>query len=108
MKRSAAPHLLSMQATDVLDRLGQRISLARRARRMTQPDLAAQVGVGLSTLRQIERGAPTVQIGYYMAALWYLDLLGELHASVERLGRESATVVLLEQDAMGNGSRSTR
>ena len=99
MKRSASAHLLPLAAEELLRTLGNRISLARRARRLTQPDLAAKVGVGLSTMRQIECGAPTVQIGFYIAALWALDMLQELQAAVEELGRASATAVFLEQDA---------
>lgn len=99
MKRSASTHLLPLAAEEVLRTLGRRIRLARGVRRLTQPDLAAKVGVGLSTMRQIESGAPTVQIGFYVAALWALDMLQELQEAVEGLGRASATAVLLEQDA---------
>lgn len=96
MKTSASPHLLSLDAEDLLRHLGQRISLARRARQLTQPDLAAKTGVGLSTITQIEKGAPTVQIGFYINALWALDLLRELHQAIEQLGRTSSTAVLME------------
>lgn len=99
MKRSASSHLLPLAAEELLRTLGGRIRLARGARRLTQPDLAAKVGVGLSTMRQIECGSPTVQIGFYVAALWALDLLQELQEPVAQLGRASATAVLLEQGA---------
>lgn len=66
---------------------------------MTQPDLAAKVGVGLSTLRQIERGAPNVQAGFYVTALWALDLLDELLDAASVLGRSSSIGILLEQAA---------
>lgn len=61
---------------DALEDLGERISLARRARRLTQPDLAAKAGIGLSTLLSIEKGAPTVQIGSVLMVLWALGLEG--------------------------------
>jgi len=99
MKRSATLHLLPLPAEELLRVLGERIYLARRARKLTQPDLAAQVGVGLSTLRLMETGAPTVQIGFYMSTLWALDLLDELKEGVQTLGRGSATGVLLENEA---------
>ena len=99
MKRSASPHLLPLPAEDLLRVLGERIHLARRARQLTQPDLAAQVGIGLSTLRLIESGAPTVQVGFYVMTLWALDLLEELRGSVETLGRDSSIGVLLENEA---------
>ena len=96
MKTSASLHLLSLDAEDLLRHLGQRISLARRARHLTQPDLAVKTGVGLSTITQIEKGAPTVQIGFYINALWALDLLRELQQAVEQLGRGSSTAVFIE------------
>jgi transcriptional regulator with XRE-family HTH domain len=61
---------------DALTDLGERISLARRARRLTQPDLAAKAGIGLSTLLSIEKGHPTVQIGSVLMVLWALGLEG--------------------------------
>ncbi len=61
---------------DSLADLGERISLARRARRLTQPDLAAKAGIGLSTLLAVERGAPSVQIGSVLMVLWALGLEG--------------------------------
>jgi hypothetical protein len=39
---------------------------------------AARLGVSAPTLRDIERGAPTVQIGTWINALWALDALEEL------------------------------
>ncbi len=98
MKTSASLHLLSLDAEALLRQLGQRISLARRARQLTQPDLAAKTGVGLSTITQIEKGAPTVQIGFYINALWALDLLRELQLAVEQLGRTSSTAVFIEDE----------
>ena len=104
MKRSASVHLIPLPAEKLLRVLGERICLARRARKLTQPDLAAQVGVGLSTLRQIETGAPTVQIGFYVSALWALDLLDELRDSVQTLGRESSIGLLLENESRPSGA----
>ncbi len=110
MKRSAAAHLLPLQAEDLLVQLGGRISLARRARGITQPDLAAKAGMGVSTLTQIEKGVPTVQIGFYLAALWALDLLDSLMPAVTALGRDAGTSALLEEPVpmrvRGRSSRS--
>lgn len=75
MKTSAKIQLLPFEAEDVLRGLGERISVARRARGLTQADLAAKAGVGLSTIVAIEKGRPTVQFGFWLSALWALDLL---------------------------------
>ncbi|WP_423599594.1 transcriptional regulator [Roseateles sp. MS654] len=72
---------------DSLADLGERISLARRARRLTQPDLAAKAGIGLSTLLAIEKGAPTVQIGSVLMVLWALGLEGTFD-SLSNLGSD--------------------
>ena len=39
---------------------------------------AARIGVSVPTLRDMERGAPTVQIGSWANALWALDRLEDL------------------------------
>jgi hypothetical protein len=39
---------------------------------------AERIGVSVPTLRAMERGAPTVQLGAWVNALWALDRLPEL------------------------------
>lgn len=78
MKRSASPATLSLPAEDALLRLGDRISLARRARMLTQADLASKSGISLSTMSAIESGSPTVQIGFYLNVLFALNALDGL------------------------------
>jgi transcriptional regulator with XRE-family HTH domain len=87
--KTSATHVLAIESEDLLRELGHRISIARRARGITQADLAAQVGAGLSTVRHIEGGAPSVQIGYVVGCLWALELVEELRPSVLSLGRGS-------------------
>ena len=43
--------------------LGNRVRLARRQRRWTVEELATRVGVGVATMRKVERGDLTVAIG---------------------------------------------
>lgn len=69
---------MSLPAEDALLRLGTRINRARRARMLTQADLASKSGLSLSTLAAIESGSPTVQIGFYLGVLHALDALGGL------------------------------
>ena len=80
-----------MPAEDALQRLGSRISSARRARYLTQADLAAKAGVSLSTMAAIESGEPTVQIGFYLGALFALDALEGLER-VATLTDDEATM----------------
>ena len=58
--------------------LGGRLHAARIAGNQTMAVLAARLGVSVPTLRDMERGAPTVQIGTWINALWALDRLEEL------------------------------
>lgn len=96
MKSSASRAKLPLPAEDALLRLGERISRMRRARYLTQADLAVKSGVSLSTMVAIEAGAPTVQIGFYLGALFALDALEGLeHVAV--LAEDPATVERLSE-----------
>lgn len=72
------PHTHSPQTLDAARVLGLEIARARRARRWTTEELAERGGVSRTTLRSIERGAPTVAIGtvFEIATLLGLDLFG--------------------------------
>jgi transcriptional regulator with XRE-family HTH domain len=75
MKKSASRAYLPLPAEDALSRLGERISLVRRARMWTQSELALKSGIGMSTMGAIESGSPTVQMGFYLGVLFALDAL---------------------------------
>ncbi|MBU6512480.1 MAG: helix-turn-helix transcriptional regulator [Betaproteobacteria bacterium] len=96
MKKSAATHTLPFEAEDLLRELSGRIRVARRAQGLTQADLAARAGVGTQTMYAVEKGAPTVQMGYWLSVLWALGVLGELHSAVSQLGRSEGDLALLE------------
>lgn len=96
MKKSASRSSLPPPAEDALARLGGRISTLRRARFLTQSDLAAKAGTSLSTLAAIEDGEPTVQIGFYLTALWALDSLAGLDRVATLADDESMVERLVE------------
>ncbi|MCM2309052.1 MAG: helix-turn-helix domain-containing protein [Sulfuritalea sp.] len=75
------------EAQDVLSRLSERISIARKARDWTQADLADRAGIGRGTLIEIEKGSPYVGMDSYMKTLWALNL----HHDMDKVG-------LLESD----------
>jgi len=66
------------ESANALTDLGRRLRAARIARNQTMAVFAARLGVSVPTLRDMERGAPTVQIGTWINALWALDRLEEL------------------------------
>jgi DNA-binding XRE family transcriptional regulator len=96
MKKSASLHRLPFEAEDVLLALAARVRVVRRARSLTQADLAVKAGISMTTMVAIEKGAPTVQMGYWLSTLWALDLLEGLAAQLATLGREDGDVALLE------------
>ena len=78
MKKIQSADILPYRASQLIEQIGQRISLARRARLWTQADLAAKIGVSVNTLVSIEKGRATVAFGLIVKALWALDCLDGL------------------------------
>lgn len=91
--------MLPLPAEDTLVRLGGRINRARRARMLTQADLASKSGVSLSTLSAIESGSPTVQMGFYLGVLFALDVLDGLD-KVAVLTDDATLVNRLSEDLL--------
>ena len=75
MKKIQSADILPYRAAQLVEQVGHRISLARRARLWTQADLAAKIGVSVNTLVSIEKGRATVAFGLIVKALWALDCL---------------------------------
>ena len=61
-----------------LSELGIRLKTLRLARNDTMAVFAQRLGVSAGTLRAMERGTATVQIGAWVRALWVLDHLDDL------------------------------
>lgn len=64
----------------VLRMLGTRLRGARLARNEPMALFAERIGVSVPTLRDMERGSPKVQIGFWMNAFWVLGRLDEIVA----------------------------
>lgn len=76
--------VLGSDERDSLRRLGLCVRLARLRRNLSQDDLAARMGVGRSSVVQLEKGGPGIGIGILLKALTvfgYTERLGELLAS---------------------------
>ncbi|MBK8745520.1 helix-turn-helix domain-containing protein [Propionivibrio sp.] len=88
MAKTIAPLLPS--TTELLQRFGERLRLARRRRRLTAKQMAERAGMAPMTLRSLERGGSGVTMGAYLAVMQVLgiekdmDLLG----AADLLGRE--------------------
>lgn len=66
------------RVASALSNLGHRLAIARKARELTQEDLASAAGVGLSTLRKVEAGAQGVAVGNVLRILQALGLLAQV------------------------------
>jgi transcriptional regulator with XRE-family HTH domain len=71
--------------------LGERVALSRKARGLTQRDLAHIAGVGVSSIVSLETGQPGVAIGTLARALDAMDLLGEMERLVVAQRDEEVT-----------------
>ena len=60
---------------ETLAELGRRLRAARIERNDTMEVFAQRLGVSVGTVRAMERGAPTVQVGAWLNALWILNKL---------------------------------
>jgi len=89
----ATSHQALPQTVDAVKVLGLEVARARRARRWTEAELAERAGISAVTLRNIQRGVPTVGIGtvFEVATILGIDLFGAdrdgLQSMVER-GRD--------------------
>jgi transcriptional regulator with XRE-family HTH domain len=66
-----------------LKALGTRLHAARLDRNDTMATFAERLGVSERTVRAMEHGLPTVQIGTWLAALSMLDALAPLERILE-------------------------
>jgi transcriptional regulator with XRE-family HTH domain len=70
-------------STVALKELGQRLRDARLARNDPMAIFAERLGVSERTVRAMEQGRPTVQVGTWVQALWVLDALESLDRILE-------------------------
>jgi transcriptional regulator with XRE-family HTH domain len=82
-------------AARALAKLGRDISRARRRRRLSQASLAERSGIGLNTLRRLERGTPGGSIEHLARVL---HVLGEVERLADLLDTAADTVGLVMMD----------
>jgi len=72
MKRTK--YVLLPRLTKLLGEFGEDIKLARLRRKLNVEQVAERAGISRSTLWQIEKGLPSVSMGYYAQVLFVLGL----------------------------------
>ena len=82
-------------AARALAKLGRDISLARRRRRLSQASLAERSGIGLNTLRRLEKGEPGGSIENLARVL---HVLGEIERLEHLLDTGADTIGLVMMD----------
>lgn len=65
---------------DGAQRIGERLSTARKRRRLTLRELAAKAGISYDTARAVEAGNLQTGLGAYLAILWAMGLESEILA----------------------------
>lgn len=61
-------------------RIGERLTMARKRRRLTVRELASKAGVSYDTARAVEAGNLQTGLGAYLAMLWAMGLESEIQA----------------------------
>jgi transcriptional regulator with XRE-family HTH domain len=93
-------HTFAPQTLDAARVLGLRIAEGRRRRRWTQAELGERAGVSRATVRNAERGEPTVAIGvmFELATLAGVELFGVPSGELSGLvARERDRLALLPE-----------
>ena len=71
------------EAREILRQLGARLRALRLERNDTMAVMAERLGVSERTVRALEEGRPTVQIGTWLHALWLFDELRPLEGLLQ-------------------------
>ncbi len=72
--------MFSENIQSILQQLGDRLRAERVARNESQTRFAARIGVSVPTLRRMEQGDATAQIGHWLTALTLLGRIADAEA----------------------------
>ncbi|TQO21139.1 DNA-binding XRE family transcriptional regulator [Rhodoglobus vestalii] len=106
---SQRDHPTSAPVIDALTILGLQIAAGRRDRRWTAADLADRAGISPRTLRNVERGLPSVSIGivFEVAVLVGIPLYGASDDELRDVRRRAADrLALLPQRVRESASEA--
>jgi transcriptional regulator with XRE-family HTH domain len=93
------------ETAEILSQLGSRLRAARINRNDTMEVFAERLGVSVGTVRAMERGAPTVQVGAWLNALW---LLNEIDSLLPVLKPKESLLERFKAEEKGRRQRASR
>ena len=93
------------ETAEILSQLGSRLRAARINRNDTMEVFAERLGVSVGTVRAMERGAPTVQVGAWLNALW---LFNELDSLAPVLKPKESLLERFKAEEKGRRQRASR
>ena len=84
--------------------MGENIKLARKRRKLTSMQVAERAGIDRGTLREIERGNPSVSMGAYFNVLRALNLQDDFSkiAADDEFGKKLQDLQLLTTPQHGS------
>lgn len=65
---------IPLEVSDQLEKLGQRVRVARLRRGWSVMELASKAGINRNTLTALEQGKPGTAVGVYCTVLWALGV----------------------------------
>ena len=92
MKRYPSPD----PVTRAIAKLGRDISLARRRRRLSQASLADRSGIGVNTVRRLEKGEPSGSIEHLARILYVLGELERLETLLDT-GTDELGLLMMDE-----------
>jgi transcriptional regulator with XRE-family HTH domain len=98
-------HIVFPKQKKVLELFGENLKLARKRRRLTSLQVAERAGIDRGTLREVERGNPSVSLGAYFNVLRVYNLQEEILkiASDDPIGRKLQDLEILAIPHHGSG-----
>lgn len=98
MKKSSDSALLPFEAEHAAAVLSAKVRTARIARGWTQVELALRSDLSARTVTSIEAGSVSVQLGFWLKALWALDLINDFINAAQAVGKNDHEFALLESN----------
>jgi transcriptional regulator with XRE-family HTH domain len=97
-------HIVFPKHLKTLGVMGENIKLAKKRRKLTSIQVAERSGIDRGTLREVERGNPSVSMGAYFNVLRTLNLQDDFLkiAADDEFGQKLQDLQLLTPTGRGN------